>query len=84
METNTLTASEAAKITAESLEQSLIIQLETIFAGIKKAALNGKYELDWKESLNRDVRNYLQTQGYKLKDWTAYNAEYVTISWRNN
>jgi len=84
MITRILTAKEAAAMTRETLEEELMAQIERISTAISRAASNGKYEIDLHEYLDTPIREYLQNQGYTLRDWREYNDEYVTINWRNS
>lgn len=75
-------AVEARAITNSIKEAEIMNTINEIANKIKIAAEAGKFYIDWHGSLNSEVYYFLESQGYKLKDYNDLNETYTEISWR--
>lgn len=75
-------AVEARAITNSSKQAAIMNTINEIANKIKIAAEAGKSYIDWHGSPNVEVNCFLESQGYKLKDYNDYNETYTEISWR--
>lgn len=78
-----LMKAEEARTITNSIKQATIMDtINEIAKKIKIAANAGDFYIDWYGSLNSEVYYFLESQGYKIKDYDDYNATYTEISWR--
>ena len=77
-----LSASEANKMTNNTIDNCTTQQLAELFKLIRDAIADGKFSISEDGSLKPETRKKLEELGYKVKTDTKYNEPYYSISWR--
>lgn len=75
-------ASEANKMTYETIDNCNAQQLSKLSKLINDAIANGKFSISEDGSLDTEIKQKLEKLGYKVYVGSKYNEPYYSISWR--
>lgn len=75
-------ASEANKITYETIDNRNAQQLSKLSKLINDAIANGKFSISEDGSLDAEIKQKLEKLGYKVQTGSQYNESYYSISWK--
>lgn len=75
-------ASEANKMTNNTIDSCTTQQLAELSKLIRDAIADGKFSISEDGSLKPETRKKLEELGYKIETGNQYNEPYYSISWR--
>lgn len=75
-------ASEANKMTNNTIDSHATQQLVELSKLIRDAIADGKFSISKDGCLKPETRKKLEELGYKVETGTQYNESYYSISWR--
>lgn len=75
-------ASEANKMTKNTIDSCTTQQLAELSKLIRDAIADGKFSISEDGCLKPETRKKLEKLGYKIETGNQYNGSYYSISWR--